>query len=408
MLSAINASLSPATSWDERQRIEAYLQQQKQSPVFVSFLSYILSTEAEAHTISVRLMTLSLLQDWIATSWNSLNVENQTAVLQSILGASGSASITGAPKSFKVKLASVLANIALRQFPQLWSTFIEDMLRMIVSGSGSEIAVLVLNYTITDCIDSDLSSALPTLRKQEVLGGIKSQLPVLLTVVYSTICQQLHTFLGLRARVSTASEVDASYMQCTAIISTTQSTLEMLVPIVSFGKAIEVCAPDHNFLELAIELIQSQDFQLEALTLLRSITQQSLQLEMAIKAMLKLCDLPITVVPDDPDELLQFHSQYAESSHSLLVKNQSIIAAHLVALKKSKDREESRCVGGLLASSVSSSSASVAVVDALDVETVLGRFCLLLIQLLKYPAPQISISVISDWIKVTNFVPVLV
>ena len=54
-----------------------------------------------------------------------------------------------------------------------------------VSGIDvQQIVLMVIENVVTDCIDADFSSTLPSLRKQDILGGIRSTLDALLQFAY--------------------------------------------------------------------------------------------------------------------------------------------------------------------------------------------------------------------------------
>ena len=60
-----------------------------------------------------------------------------------------------------------------------------------------EIVIMSLDFIVPNCIDTDFSSALPTLRRQDILSGIKLQLNPLLVTSYNCLYQSIIQYLLL-------------------------------------------------------------------------------------------------------------------------------------------------------------------------------------------------------------------
>lgn len=77
----------------------------------------------------------------------------------------------------------VIANIAERQFPQQWSSFIERLVPYWIENPSSSIGrVLVsmraMEYILSDCFDPDFNSDLPSQRRQDIIAGLREKLPI--------------------------------------------------------------------------------------------------------------------------------------------------------------------------------------------------------------------------------------
>ena len=94
-------------------------------------------------------------------------------------------------KGLWTKLAVMISNIAIRQFPQQWPTFLEDMVSLCQPSTvdsscfgEQEIAIMAIEYLAADSIDTDYCSSLPLERRQDILAGFRSKLPQLLGFSY--------------------------------------------------------------------------------------------------------------------------------------------------------------------------------------------------------------------------------
>jgi hypothetical protein len=360
-LEALACTLSPTLASDERTRIEAYLMEQKTHREFIQVLLHILTADSPAHTWDVRTLALTLLQDWMVLFWNEMSVDDQIAFRQAILQM---AFCIGMSKGFKTKLASVLSNIAVRQFPQHWQRYIDDVLDILATSSTEiqELVIQTLDFTITDCIDFSLAANLPAARKQEVLGGVKAHLTPILTAVHSCLSSQFKRFLESRSNLKPQDPV---------VLTIIQAILKLIAALVAFSKPVDVCPSNHNFADMAVDLIQFEEFQHEGLSLLHAIVQYTLSLELLVLLMKKFCVVTLDVFGSHDETNFNIIS-FGESCHLLL--------SHNIGLLTEKHNIE--------------------FVASPTVQEMTVNYMKLLLSMLQIPINQLLCSVIGEWAKV--------
>jgi hypothetical protein len=186
VLAAMQASLSSATPKEQRMQAEALLAQLKESQLCMELMLHMLTVDSDAHTDSIRLLSLTVLGDWVKIWWNKIGEGDQAVVKKSVLellhGPIGRSPVRG----LRTKLAVMLSNIAVRSFPQLWPSFLDDMARVVAGTSDptngaaatttvaqKEIAFMAIEFTSADSIDNDYCAAIPIERRQDILGGFR-------------------------------------------------------------------------------------------------------------------------------------------------------------------------------------------------------------------------------------------
>ena len=181
VLGAMQASLSSSTPKEQRTQAEALLAQLKESQLCMELMLHVLTVDSDAHTDSIRLLSLTVLSDWVKIWWNKVNEGDQTIVKKSVLellhGPIGRSPVRG----LRTKLAVMLSNIAVRSFPQQWPSFLDDMARVVAGTSDAatvtveqkEIAFMAIEFTSADSIDTDYCTAIPIERRQDILGGFR-------------------------------------------------------------------------------------------------------------------------------------------------------------------------------------------------------------------------------------------
>jgi len=211
-ISSGHSSISP-TSITSQQRSEAFtnLEQFKTYPsriaicidmisaTTISFNTSLCITTGSVVdvTVSTKLYALSIIKDFLKLDYNNLNVNDRLQLRTSILvaaqqlctttstttsgnsnngGESGSSKIMDpSTRILAVKIASLLADLALREFPQRWTTFVTDLFSLwnvsfnkATTGSGGEggsnntigvkICLECLKLITEDCTDSDYNA----------------------------------------------------------------------------------------------------------------------------------------------------------------------------------------------------------------------------------------------------------
>lgn len=176
---------------------------------------------AEPETVCnqyMKLLALSILNDWIKLWWNKLPDNGKSAVKQLSLDLLTSELSVHENAAIRMKVAVILSNVVERVFPQYWPTLLQEMIALWVSSpfARQDVILKMLEMVIVDSVDTDFNSALPTLRRQEIVAGIvEAQKPLFETSYqYIGYCFQEYTqLLGKLRRTSLPSNPHHSSFQ---------------------------------------------------------------------------------------------------------------------------------------------------------------------------------------------------
>ena len=138
-------------------------------------------------TVSTKLYALSIIKDFLKLDYNNLNVNDRLQLRTSILVAAqqlctitstgnnitnsnnnsgGGSKMDPSTRILAVKIASLLADLALREFPQRWTTFVTDLFSLWNTNTdgqnnntiGVKICLECLKLITEDCTDSDYNA----------------------------------------------------------------------------------------------------------------------------------------------------------------------------------------------------------------------------------------------------------
>jgi hypothetical protein len=125
-------------------------------------------------TLSAKLYACELLSAFLKSSYNKLQPQSQERLQlrHAVLQASQIESIREITDSriLANKLASLLAAILVREFPQRWTTCMEDLFRLWSPSPpkmGNKICLEVLKLVAEDCTDSDFNSKVRMLERDD-------------------------------------------------------------------------------------------------------------------------------------------------------------------------------------------------------------------------------------------------
>lgn len=313
-MQALEISLSSVSSSELRSAAGTFLEQLKASEDCMRVMLHILTADSEAHSPTIRQLALSVANDWLKTWWNKISAEDQGVIRGTFLTLLQSDSVGLSPsRSLRTSLSVALANIAERHYPQLWPSFMEDMMGVWQSSplERQEVVILCLEAVIVDCIDSDYSSALPSQRRQEILAGFRLQLEMLLHTAYASLVDN-----GTKYQQYSPESPEGK-----AVVSIANATLKMLRPFVNFIKAVEACKDPHDFSSLCLAMLSLPGLQEKAAALLHIITQDKLPREHFAKMLQCIPANPITVFPSDFSDCVAFRRTYAEAVFALFSEN---------------------------------------------------------------------------------------
>lgn len=130
------ASLAPQTPSNLRHQYQTFLEQLVGSQECSAVLQMILSADFDDQ-IGLKILALSMLHDWIKKWWNKITPVDHLGIRSFCANILKQPAIHAQPSNFRSKLASILAEIGERQFPQDWRTMIQDLCEAWVAGPQS-------------------------------------------------------------------------------------------------------------------------------------------------------------------------------------------------------------------------------------------------------------------------------
>jgi hypothetical protein len=123
----------------------------------------------------IRMFCLTALHDWTKKWWSEMNSAQHLELRNSISNIIVSSISEEASTSYCNKCASLIVEIAERQFPDQWTSFVDDLLALWVRGSFNkqQTTLKTLHDLYTDCTDPDFTGQLSTTRRQEIISALQ-------------------------------------------------------------------------------------------------------------------------------------------------------------------------------------------------------------------------------------------
>lgn len=134
-------------------------------------------------TVPGKLYALGVIQEFLKVGYNSLNEPDRTQLRSSVVVAArqlamlsvdnvSSIKMSDSTRILAVKIAALLADLGLREFPQRWQTFVSDLFSPVSNGgmwceagadaggntTGVKICLECLKLITEDCTDSDYNA----------------------------------------------------------------------------------------------------------------------------------------------------------------------------------------------------------------------------------------------------------
>ena len=359
VLAAINVNLSSDCSKGDRDAAFAYLEALKQQESCLHSMLHILTTESTEHNEWNRQLALSILEEWMKIWWNRIQEEAQRYIREQVVALLTSPAVAEC-RGMRTKLAVILSEIAQRQYPQQWPSFLDDIVGLWVSTTipeQREVCIMCLEYLVQDCVDADFNSTLPTLRRQDILAGLKERLRPLLDTSHAYLVQ-------CEMQIKTGDTAQVYEGTCLG-----NATLRLIVAMTTFAKPIEMCAEPCDMSVLALQLLSCHPLQVEAVSFLHALTSQKLETALFARLLEAISGIQVTVLPLDLEESITFQRSYAEAIYQLLGLNAS------TAMETS-----------FLSNS--------------HMQQVLGQYMTLMSQLLEQPSRRLAADVLANWIRI--------
>ena len=243
ILNAANICLNSFALSGERKRAELNLENEvtgnNNKDVYLLLAQILALEDRNICSDAARQLVLGLLHDWIQKWWNSLTIDDHVYIRQSILDLLIRTNLTSM-KPMRIKLSVIIATIAKRQFPQYWSEFVSDLCAIWTNQNATldqqEVIIMTFEILITDCIDPDFSNLLPSLRKSDILAGIKPKLSLILQLCNQFLGHCYNEYLTLY----TTNNNNIQNIQNNNIVNTIKSILKLIYAITIYIKADEL------------------------------------------------------------------------------------------------------------------------------------------------------------------------
>ena len=187
---------SPGASPMERASAGKFLEDFKQSPEAVDQSLSIFSGSSFAE-VQLRHFCLHCVQGALNTQWNGWPQSRKDALKQTIFlfAAKHLDDILSGPKVIRENVSMLLAEMAKREWPQLWPSLSSDILSLISTNyTEATVGIKTLTRLAQDACSSDFNSCMPSKRRNEVLQGINHNLPAIMGALFNVLNQQYALF----------------------------------------------------------------------------------------------------------------------------------------------------------------------------------------------------------------------
>jgi hypothetical protein len=158
---------------------QQYLMSLRDHPMYATVLFEILGlnriVDNSVDEDGIRMFCLTALHDWTKKWWSEMNSAQHLELRNSISNIIVSSISEEASTSYCNKCASLIVEIAERQFPDQWTSFVDDLLALWVRGSFNkqQTTLKTLHDLYTDCTDPDFTGQLSTTRRQEIISALQ-------------------------------------------------------------------------------------------------------------------------------------------------------------------------------------------------------------------------------------------
>lgn len=337
---AMTGMVNTATNPMQLESYQSYLLNTLQSSQdFYLIIAHILTSDnlpVNQGNDGIRILALSLLHSWIKVWWMQITSIEQHAQIrgfctQLLLNAHTQPYISS---SYYNKLGNIIADIAERQFPQHWPSFMDELLHIWIHGTdpgvslsnpnigGSqsslaiqEICMKTILTIYDDCVDVDFSSHLPSTRRQEIIAGLLCYQKQLLILLYQYM---ISNFRDYHAAMSIHDSLASSSPKRSLLLAF--KTLQSMSNVIFID---EFLTADCDFITILKQFLSYEDLQLESIILLDNLFKNG------CKDTVKLRHIIITLastdsmiaVPSEFNDLLTFLSIYATALVNLLHNN---------------------------------------------------------------------------------------
>lgn len=163
--------------------------------------------------VPAKLYALGVLRDFLRVEYTGLNDSDRAQLRSNVLAAARQLAVPSSDvatpddaskRILATKIAALLADLALREFPQRWGTFVSDVFSPVSAGgiwcepgagvgasmTGVKICLECLKLITEDCTDSDFNSKISTTRRNDILLGLNEMSNRLLPSLLELLSKQ--------------------------------------------------------------------------------------------------------------------------------------------------------------------------------------------------------------------------
>ena len=256
LVGAVEAMLNPLSATDVRQDALKFCENFKeQSPPAVGVQCGLVLSQRPA--LHVRHFGLRLMEDIIKLRWNDMTAEEKVFVKDNAmrLMASGTADILTEPLHIKDAVSRIVVEIAKREWPQHWPSFLTELEALCANGnSQTELVMFVLLRLVEDV--AVLQTLEQNQRRKEIYQALNAQM--------TTVFAFLQALLERHYQGYQEKDRERHAKVCAAVLETYNSFVEW-VPM------NHIMANDHYLLKCLCHLLSDERLQLHAAECLLSI-----------------------------------------------------------------------------------------------------------------------------------------
>lgn len=323
---AIAASSMPGFSQSDRETGFRILEDLKQLPNRMAICLQWLQTPSLTFqsydiTVPTKLLALQIIQVFLRQNYKDINADERLALRRSILDLCR----TESNDTLSRKVASILAGLILRDFPQRWTELHNDIFASpngLWWEGGLEILLETFKLVCEDCLDSDFNSKISSTRRSDVLKGLLEISNVFLPIVFQLLekkyaeliqskanLHSMHTFLLSNQRTihnMTSDETNAYHNERKTFEATStilQNALIMLEKFILMLPPDIVFRSDLDFVAALLYFLREPVVQIHSLKCLETLASKG---KMSMSEWLRIVtELPQAV--DDSQRTFQEH-----------------------------------------------------------------------------------------------------
>eukprot|EP00611_Tribonema_gayanum_P015397 TRINITY_DN2722_c0_g1_i2.p1 TRINITY_DN2722_c0_g1~~TRINITY_DN2722_c0_g1_i2.p1 ORF type:complete len:1027 (-),score=317.33 TRINITY_DN2722_c0_g1_i2:1457-4537(-) len=270
VLWAATVNYQPTATSVDRQHAFQVLEHFKGRNDCIEYALYMLCTPLPEHNDTVRFFAVHCIEQYIKSDWSSMTEEQQARCRSASVDLirSGTRDLLSEASFVKEKVAALAAEVAERDYPEKWPTFVQDMVMAVRIGpTQAELALMALTGVIQDCQDSDFQSRLASKRRNDITQALNTALPDLLRMLQAFMSHhyaQLRTLSGQGGAAATSPALAMNVV----VLNRALVLLQNLVP---WTPVDQLASSEHDFVGDLLTLIAEPHTMFEALGCMKVI-----------------------------------------------------------------------------------------------------------------------------------------